>query len=77
MKLCWLIKLEKKLFKNTQNLIGCIILIKQFLYFKVELSRSKKFVLIYFNKSPLKMMRNGFYFILKALFVLKIFTFFS
>ena len=28
-----------------------------------------------FNESPLKMMENGFYFILKALFVLKIFKF--
>ena len=27
------------------------------------------------NESPLKMMKNVFYFILKALFVLKIFTF--
>ena len=28
-----------------------------------------------FNESPLKMMKNSFYFILKALFVLKIFNF--
>ena len=30
---------------------------------------------IYFNKSPFKMMKNAFYFNLKALFVLKIFPF--
>ena len=29
------------------------------------------------NKSPLKMMKNAFYFALKALFVLKIFKFLS
>ena len=32
---------------------------------------------ICFNGSPSKMMENAFYFILKALFVLKIFKFFS
>ena len=36
----------------------------------------KKFLFICFNESPLKMMKNVFYFILKALFVLKIFKFF-
>ena len=30
-----------------------------------------------FNESPLKMMKNALYFILKALFILKIFRFFS
>ena len=29
--------------------------------------------ILHFHKSPLKMMKNAFYFILKALFVLKIF----
>ena len=38
---------------------------------KVGLSPSKKN--IYFNDSPLKMMENSFYLILKALFVFKIF----
>ena len=32
---------------------------------------------IYFNESPLKMIKNAFYFILRALFVLKIFKFLS
>ena len=43
--------------------------------FKVGLSPSKKIV-ISFIESPLKLMKNAFYFILKALFVLKIFRFF-
>ena len=40
-------------------------------YFKVRLS------LICLIESPLKMMKNVFYFMLKALFVLKIFKFLS
>ena len=45
--------------------------------FKVRFLPSKKIVFIFFNKSPLKMMNNTFYFILKAPFVLKIFKFLS
>ena len=37
----------------------------------------KKFLFICVNESPLKMMKNAFYFILKTLFVLKIFKFLS
>ena len=37
----------------------------------------KKIIFICFNESPSKMMKNAFYFILKALFVLKIFKFLS
>ena len=37
----------------------------------------KKGFLIVFNDSPSKMMKNAFYFILKALFVLKMFKFLS
>ena len=44
---------------------------------KVGLSPSKKNCFICFNESPLKMMKNAFYFILKALFILKIFKFLS
>ena len=44
---------------------------KNFL-FKFELSPSKKKCVICFIESPLKMMKNAFYSILKALFVLKI-----
>ena len=43
--------------------------------FKVGLSPSKKSFLIYFNECLLKMIKNAFYFILKAFFVLKLFTF--
>ena len=42
---------------------------------KVGLSPSKKNRFICFNESPLKMMKNALYFILKALFALKIFKF--
>ena len=44
---------------------------------KVGLSSSKKICVIYLIESPLKMMKNVFYFILKALFILKIFKFLS
>ena len=44
---------------------------------KVGLSPSKNTFFICFNDSPSKMMKNAFYFILKALFVLKIFRFLS
>ena len=40
-------------------------------------SPSKKSCIIFFNESPSKMMKNAFYFILKALFVLNIFKFLS
>ena len=42
-----------------------------------HLNSPEKYLFICFNKSPLKMMKNAFYFILKALFVLKIFKFLS
>ena len=41
--------------------------------FKTGLSSYKKTCFICFNESPLKMMKNAFWFILKALLVLKIF----
>ena len=44
---------------------------------KVELSVYKKVAFICFNKNALKMMENAFYFMLKALLVLEIFTFLS
>ena len=40
-------------------------------FFKVRLS------VIYLIESPLKMMKNAFYFIVRALFILKIFKFLS
>ena len=42
---------------------------------KVGLSSSKKIFLVCFNDSPSKMIKNAFDFILKRLFVLKIFNF--
>ena len=44
---------------------------------KVGLSPSKKICIICLIESTLKMMKNAFYFILKARFVLKIFQFSS
>ena len=44
---------------------------------KVGLSPSKKNCVICFIESPLKIIKNVFYFILKALFVLKVFNFLS
>ena len=45
--------------------------------FEVGLSPSKKICFICFNDSPSEMMKNAFYSILKALFVLKIILFLS
>ena len=45
--------------------------------FKVGLSPSEKICFIYFIKNPLKVMKNAFNFILKYIFVLKIFKFLS
>ena len=47
------------------------------LILEVEFSPSKNFNFFCFNESPLQMMKNAFYFILKALFVLNIFKFLS
>ena len=66
-KIVSLVNIEKYLRGN--NLPDLLI--------KVGLSPSKKAFFICFNDSPSKMMKNAFYFILKALFVLKIFKFFS
>ena len=43
----------------------------------VGLSLSKKICVLCLTESPLKMIKNVFYFILKALFVLKVFKFLS
>ena len=44
-------------------------------HLKVGFSPSKNNSFIRFNENPLNMMKNAFYFILKAFFVLKIFKF--
>ena len=49
--------------------------ISSFIIFKVGLSPSKKQFFTFFNEFSLKLMKNAFYFILKAFFVLKIFKF--
>ena len=59
------------------NIIKIRIEYLYILLFKVGLSPSKKNCVIYLIESPLKMMKNGFYFVLKALFVLKIFKLLS
>ena len=46
-------------------------------FVKVGLSPSKKFWVICLTESPLKVMKNTFYSILKALLVLKTFKFLS
>ena len=46
-------------------------------YLKSGSHLPKKFLFICFNENPLKKMKNAFEFILKALFVLKIFKFLS
>ena len=61
------------------NFIFCVIInigICSYI-FKVGLSPSKKNIFICWNESPLKMMKNAFYFILKVLFVLPILKFLS
>ena len=55
------------------QLIRCVIS----RYFKAELSPFKKTCFYCFNESSLKVMKSTFYFILSALFVLKIFKFLS
>ena len=42
---------------------------------KVGLPPSKNIIFIYFNESSLRMMKNAFYFMLQAPFILEIFTF--
>ena len=48
---------------------------KELSQLKVWSSPSKKDFFICFNSSPSKLMKNAFHFILKALFVLKMFKF--
>ena len=75
------VKLWCKIFCNTlHQLLTKVNLTVHFFptekVFTVGLSPSKK-VLFCVSDSPSKMMKNDFYFILKALFVLKIFKFLS
>ena len=63
--------------KNIHIFSAATNLLNEEKEFQVGISRSTKSVLIDFNKSPLKMMKNAFYFMLKALFVLEVFSFMS
>ena len=61
---------------NFEHVFNCWVwcfIFQSFLYER-RTSRSETFLAI---ESPLKMMKNGFYFTSKALFVLKIFQFLS
>ena len=70
---------------NNKRIITLINLLVNIIYWicckevlvKVGLSPFEKISVVYFIESPLKMMKNDFYFILKALFILKIFKFLS
>ena len=60
-------------FNNYLNVV--LHTVKQFFaYFKVGLSPSKKLLLFALMKALLKMMKNAFYPMSKALFVFEIFT---
>ena len=65
-----------RLSAGTGILIFCIIDLLLGII-KVGLLPLKKNCFICYNESPLKIMKNVFYFILKGLFVLKIFKFLS
>ena len=59
----------------SSTLKNKVIYYRSYKEFKVGLLLFKKNCIICFIESPLKMMKNAFYFILKALFVLNIFKF--
>ena len=61
---------------NTKCCRVCVYY-KSSLSFEVGLSPSKNICVTCFIKSLLEIMRNAFYFILKALFIIKIFRFLS
>ena len=76
-----IVALEIILLHNTlikKELKACVqsfSFFHQMIALKVGLPPFKKICVICFIESPLKMMTNTFYFILKTLFVLKIFKF--
>ena len=63
--------------ENIERYIPSIKNICKLKWLKSDSHLPKKFLFICFNESPLKIMKNVFYFILKALFVLKIFRILS
>ena len=64
-----------KWFFKLQRIARSILVFETKKKLKIGLSLSKKICYIFYIESPLKMMKNTFYFIWKALFVLKIFNF--
>ena len=71
---CWDVIFEwpLKVFYNPTKLTISIISIADF---KMTLPPSKKVGFICFNRRPLKMMKNAFYFMSKALFLLRYLNF--
>ena len=67
----------RSLQENALTLKGLVVTKGHAGLFKVGLSSSPQKFFICFNDSPSKTMKNTFYFILKGLFVLKIFKFLS
>ena len=63
--------------KNSNKIIFLISVNATVKFLRVGLSPSKKNCVIGLIESPLKLKKNAFYFILGALFVLKIFKFLS
>ena len=61
--------------KELKACVQSFSFFNQMIVVKVGLLSFKKLCVICFIESPLKMLKNAFYFILKALFVLKIFKF--
>ena len=61
---------------ETFSLGGENLSMSDFDHLKQGSHLTKEVLFICFNENPLKMMKNTFYFILKALLVLKIFNFF-
>ena len=71
---------SEQLLLQSSCIFEAAIFSKQSLFSRIYilaagLSPSKKEVIICFNASPLKIMKNAFYFMIKALFVLGIFAF--
>ena len=72
----WVLPNSLDLSLTLENAMGNKVLILVFfssVNVKDELSPSKEISFICFNERPLEMMKNAFYFLLKSLFVLKIF----
>ena len=63
------------LFLFPSLILECITSL--YLGIKLRLLPSKKVPFICYNENALKLMKNAFYFMLKVIFVLEIFTFLS